>query len=145
MEDADDDPEDALSDADYVALAQLRYALRRFSAFSAAAAHQAGLPAQQHQALLAIRGVTSGEAVTVGLLAERLLVAPHTATELVGRLCRAGLVERTTDPQDHRRQILHLTAKASVLLAGLSAAHMREIRDLAPRLIATLRELSGGP
>jgi DNA-binding MarR family transcriptional regulator len=139
------DPKDVLTEADYVALAQFRYALRRFSAFSATAAHKAGLPAQQHQALLAIKGTPPGEAMTVGTLADRLLVAPHSATELVDRLARAGLVERVTDPDDHRRQVLCLTQRANRLLARLGAVHLREIRDMAPRLIATLRELSEGP
>jgi DNA-binding MarR family transcriptional regulator len=135
---------DVLTQGDYVALAQFRYALRRFSAFSATAAQKAGLPPQQHQALLAIKGAPPGEAMTVGNLAERLLVAPHTATGLVDRLARAGLVRRATDPDDHRRQVICLTDRADGLLALLGAAHLREIRDMAPRLIATLQELSEG-
>ena len=41
---------------DYAALARFRYELRKFQAFSKAAADQAGLTPQQHQALLTIRG-----------------------------------------------------------------------------------------
>lgn len=131
-----------LSAADYAALAELRYALRRFTAFSASAAHAAGLPPQQHQALLAIKGHSGVPAMTVGALAERLLIAPQTATELVNRLAEAGLVARITDSGDRRRHALALTAKAETILASLSVAHMRELRQLAPALIGILTGLN---
>ena len=127
--------------ADYELLAQFRLALRRFSAFSAAAAQAAGLPPQQHQALLAIKGSPDEQAMTIGMMAEQLFVAPHTATELAGRLARAGLVTQTADPDDRRRQTLALTAEAEAMLARLSAVHLAEIREMAPRLIATLQSL----
>jgi len=137
-------PKDDLTDADYEALSNLRYTLRRFMDFSASAAQEEGLPVQQHQALLAIRGHRSEEAMTIGLLAERLLIAPHSATELVGRLVTAGYVSRTADPNDKRRQTLALTAKAETVLKRLTAIHLTEIRDLAPRLIAILHGLQDG-
>nr|WP_298095806.1 helix-turn-helix domain-containing protein [uncultured Shinella sp.] len=132
---------DRLSDADYEALSNLRYTLRRFMDFSTSAAQQEGLPAQQHQALLAIRGYRGEEAMTVGKLAERLLIAPHSATELVGRLVASGYVTRHVDPADRRRQTLVLTGKADSVLEQLSAIHLTEIREMAPRLIDILRAL----
>jgi DNA-binding MarR family transcriptional regulator len=137
-------PIDDLTDTDYEALSNLRYTLRQFMDFSASAAHEEGLPAQQHQALLAIRGNRSEEAMSVGLLAERLLIAPHSATELVGRLVAAGYVSRNADPSDKRRQTLALTAKAEIVLRRLTAIHLTEIRDLAPRLIEILLSLQEG-
>ncbi|MDK1477737.1 helix-turn-helix domain-containing protein, partial [Sinorhizobium sp. 6-117] len=86
-----------LTRADYESLATLRYTLRKFLDFSTSAAQEAGLPPQQHQALLAIKGLPVGETMTVGMLAEKLLIAPHTATELATRLVKAGYVLRTTD------------------------------------------------
>ncbi|EJC72110.1 helix-turn-helix domain-containing protein [Rhizobium hidalgonense] len=130
-----------LRQEDYEALADLRFALRQFMDFSASAAQSEGLPVQQHQALLAIKGQRGGEAVTIGMLAERLIIAPHTATELVGRLSDAGLVERHADPADRRRQTLLLTEKADDLLTRLSAVHLSEIRVMAPKLIELLLEL----
>ncbi len=132
---------DKLSDADYEALSNLRYTLRRFMDFSTSAAQQEGLPAQQHQALLAIRGHRGEEAMTVGKLAERLMIAPHSSTELVGRLVAAGYVIRQVDPADRRRQTLALTQKAGAVLEQLSAIHLTEIREMAPRLIEILRAL----
>jgi len=137
-------PIDDLTDADYEALSNLRYTLRQFMDFSASAAHEEGLPAQQHQALLAIKGHRGEEAISVGLLAERLLIAPHSATELVGRLVAAGYVSRNADPNDKRRQTLALTAKAESALKRLTAIHLSEIRELAPRLIAILHSLQDG-
>ncbi|MGO6704870.1 hypothetical protein ACCS33_36715, partial [Rhizobium ruizarguesonis] len=55
-----------LRQEDYEALADLRFALRQFMDFSASAAQSEGLPAQQHQALLAIRG-QRGDAMTIGI------------------------------------------------------------------------------
>lgn len=133
---------DVLTKADYEALAELRHALRRFSAFSEGAAKEAGLPPQQHQALLAMKGAPEDQAVTIGALAERLLIAPQTATELADRLAEAGLVEREADPTDRRRQVLKLTEKSETVLAHLSKVHLREIRDMAPRLIGVLQALA---
>ncbi|MBB5042017.1 MarR family winged helix-turn-helix transcriptional regulator [Shinella fusca] len=134
-------PKEKLTDADYEGLSNLRYTLRRFMDFSTSAAHGEGLPPQQHQALLAIRGYREGEAMTVGKLAERLLIAPHSATELVGRLVAAGYVRRRTDPADRRRQTLELTDKADDVLERLTAIHLTEIREMAPRLIDILMRL----
>jgi DNA-binding MarR family transcriptional regulator len=132
---------DALSPADYQALANLRYSLRRFMDFSASAAQAEGLPAKQHQALLAIKGHSGDEPMTVGMLAGRLCIEPHTATELVGRLATAGLVARHPDPADRRRHTLALTEAAEAVLLRLSAAHLKEIRQMAPELITILQRL----
>ena len=130
-----------LSQADYEALAQLRYLLRRFAAFSASAAQAVGLPARQHQALLAIRGQPRARAMTVGELAERLLITPHAATELVDRLVGAGLAKRRHDPHDRRRLLLALTAKAAKALRALSVVHLQEIRQTKPALLEILDRL----
>ncbi|WFU11082.1 helix-turn-helix domain-containing protein [Rhizobium sp. CB3090] len=132
---------ETLSQADYEALATLRYTLRKFMDFSTSAAHQEGLPPQQHQALLAIKGNPRSETMTIGMLAERLLIAPHTATELVGRLIDSDYVTRHPDPADKRRQTLRLTEKSEEILRRLTAIHLREIRDMAPELIDILTHL----
>src|SRR5690348_7762002 len=63
--------------ADYQALANFRYALRQFMEFSASAAKSVGLTAQQHQAMLSVIGAPEGQAVTIGFLAERMLLKHH--------------------------------------------------------------------
>jgi DNA-binding MarR family transcriptional regulator len=135
----------ALRQRDYEALSDLRYALRQFMDFSASAAQLEGVPAQQHQALLAIKGNKDGEPMTVGMLAERLIIAPHTATELINRLVDAGLAARRVDQRDRRRQTVQLTEKAEELLGRLSEAHIVEIREMTPKLVALLSQLEKMP
>ena len=130
-----------LSASDYRTLAQFRYVLRRFQAFSADAAVGAGLKPQQHQALLAIKGFPGRDRVTVGELAERLGIRHHSAVGLVDRLAARGLVRRQTDPADRRQVLIRLTPSAERVLARLSLAHRDELRRLAPLLRTLLDEL----
>ena len=130
-----------LDDGDYAALADFRAALRGFLAFSEARAGEVGLAPQQHQALLAIRGAPAGQA-TIGYLAERLILKPHSASELVSRLEALDLIERRTAEGDRRRTLLMLTGRAKVLLAELSATHREEIRRLKPLLLDLLDRFS---
>ncbi len=67
-------------------------AIRRFMAFSETQAGGVGLTPQQHQALLAIRAAPGGMA-TIGFVAERLVLKPHSATGLVDRLEALGLAD----------------------------------------------------
>ena len=124
--------------SDVRALALIRQALRRFLAFSEAAALKAGLTPGQHQALLAIAGME--QPVTVGALARWLDIKPHSAGELVDRLEAAHLVRRIRDAEDGRRVILSLSAKAKVRLAALSAVHAEELK----RLSKVLEPLTAG-
>lgn len=134
-----------LSTADYRTLAQFRYLLRSFAAFSEEAAVGAGLTAQQHQALLAIKGFPGRDRATVGELAERLGLRHHSAVGLVDRLAARGLVRREVDPADRRQVLIRLTRRAEALLARLSLAHREELRRLAPLLRMLLDQLGGRP
>lgn len=131
-----------LRDADYAALADFRHALRQFMVFSEAEASGHGLTAQQHQALLAIRG-TSPAVATIGYVADRLCLKPHSATGLVDRLEKLGLVSRRPSPHDRRQAQLELTEAAMALLGQLSAAHREEIRRLRPMLVDLLARVDG--
>lgn len=119
---------------DYVALADFRYALRKFLAFSEEAAAEIGLTSQQHQALLVIKARSTGNGLAVGMLAERLLVRQHSAVELVDRLSRLGLVARHPDPHDRRRVLVALTEEGEERLRILSRAHLAELRAIGPAL-----------
>jgi DNA-binding MarR family transcriptional regulator len=127
--------------ADYRALADFRHALRQFLEFSGSAAKSVGLTAQQHQAMLAIIGAPEGQAVTIGFLAERMLLKHHSAVELVDRLVELDLVARQPDSADRRRVMLALTAKAKRLLTKLSTAHIEELRRIRPAFAALLDRL----
>lgn len=130
-----------LAPHDYEILAEFRYLLMRFAAFSEQAAHAAGLAPRQHQALLAIKGYPGGAAVTIGDLAERLGIRHHSTVGLVDRLVSRGHLVRSRDPHDRRRTLLSLTASGEQALAGLSAAHRRELRRVAPLLKSLLGRL----
>lgn len=140
---------DELTQADFRRLAAFRFALRRFTRFSIDAARHANLTTQQHQALLAIKGHDGlnhfGSVITVGELAQQLIVAPHTAAELVVRLQDAGLVDKVEFREDHRRIGLKLTRRAEAALRKLTLLHLREVRVLAPRLMEILVELEQEP
>ena len=133
-------PEDAPPGVDYAALSDFRHALRCFVLFSEQRAAEHGLTAQQHQALLAIRGAP-GAQVTIGFLAERLAIKPHSASGLVSRLGALGLVARVESAQDRRQTPIALTPRAMELLAGLSATHQEELRRLRPMFTALLTRL----
>jgi DNA-binding MarR family transcriptional regulator len=133
-----------LTDADYQRLAEFRYLLRHFLIFSEDAAEQAGLTAQQHQALLAIKGFGGENPMTTGDLAERLGVRHHSAVGLIDRLLSKSLVKRKTGSEDRRQVLLTLTPKAEAVLARLTAAHRDELERLAPLLQTLLTHFKPG-
>jgi DNA-binding MarR family transcriptional regulator len=71
-----------------------------------------------------------------GALAERLRIAPRSATEVVDDLERRGLAERTPDPGDRRATLVHLTE------AGLAAGDAIRVarQEAAERFFAGLSE-----
>jgi DNA-binding MarR family transcriptional regulator len=127
-----------LRDSEYRQLADFRYAIRTFLEFSEQAARTAGITPQQHQALLAIRGMAGEEGANLGFIAERLRVRHHSAVELVNRLVTAKLVVRNEDAEDRRRVFVTLTARAEKILQSLSSTHIEELRRLRPALSAVL-------
>lgn len=133
-----------LSKADYERLAQFRYLLRKFLIFSQTAAIKAGLTAQQHQALLAIKGVTGRDGMTTGELAERLGIRHHSAVGLLDRLSARGLIRRRAGSEDRRQVLIDLTPKAARILATLSLAHRAELERLAPLLRVLLLHFRRG-
>src|SRR4051812_21960888 len=117
-----------LSERDFQRLLGLRDGLRRFLRWSEQEAKSVGITAPQHQLLLAVRG--HGDPPSIGDVAEHLLLRHHSAVELVDRAVRAGLVERTGDPEDQRVVRLRLTASGEAKLEALTAAHLEELSRL---------------
>lgn len=122
-------------------LADFRFELRRFLQFSEGAAMEAGLQPQQHQLLLQVAGAAEGTPVTIAYAACRLGLKHNSTVELVDRLEREGLIERTADRDDKRRAILRLTRKGRHVLESLSGDHALELNELAPRLVRALRRV----
>jgi len=118
-----------LEDSDYRALADWRYALRRFLRSSAEITRQAGVSATQYQLLLFIRGSSDG-ALAIADIAERLQVRHHSAVGLVDRCERSGLVRRRRDPANRRRVLVQTTPRGAALLRRLAGAHFATIERL---------------
>jgi len=127
-----------LGDPDYRALADFRYQLRKFLAFSEQSARGVGVEPRQHQLLLAIRGLPEGAEPTVAVIAERMALRHHTVVELLDRLETAGLARRTRTVDDRRRAHVTITFRGQELLRKLSLAHRDELRTSAPALVASL-------
>jgi len=127
-----------LSTADFRALADFRYRIRRFLHFSEEAARAEGLEPQQHQMLLAIRALDEGAGPAIGALAEHLLIRHHSAVGLLDRLEERRLIARTRTHPDRRTVRVKLTAAGERKLHRLSHAHRSELRTAGPRLVETL-------
>ena len=132
----------ALIPMDYEALARFRLELRQFLHFSERAAHAAGVEPQQHQLLLALKGLGGpNEQPTIGNLATWLAIQHHSAVELVDRAAARGLVRREQHARDRRRVLVHLTAAGEALLNELSSVHQHELRSSAPALLGALQRV----
>ena len=129
---------------DYRALAELRYRIRRFLRFSEEAARKTGLEPQQHQMLLAIKGLPKGKTASVGVLAERLQIHHHSAVELVDRLAERGLVRRFRGRTDRRQVFIRLRPSGEKILRELSLYHLAELRLVGPDLVGILQQLIPG-
>ncbi|MFZ3379870.1 MAG: MarR family transcriptional regulator [Candidatus Acidiferrales bacterium] len=126
---------------DYHAIAEFRFEIRRFLHSSERIARAAGLEPQQHQALLAIKGLPSHRVATVGVLAERLLVQHHSAVELVNRLEAKGLLRRARGAADRRSVLLILMRRGEKLLKQLALTHRAELKTARSKLLRALAKV----
>jgi DNA-binding MarR family transcriptional regulator len=137
--------DEGLSEEEYQALAEFRYQVRRFLRFSEQTARSAGLEPQQHQLLLAIRGLPAEEKPSIRVLAERLQVQHHSTVELIDRMVERGLLQRQRDTDDRRRVLIMLTAQGEDVLQKLSVLHRTELRTTGPVLVQALQALTATP
>lgn len=128
-----------LDPARYRALAEFRNRLRHFLQFSDRAARSAGIEPQQHQLMLAIKGLPEGARPTIRELAGRLLIKHHSTVELINRLERRGAVVRTQSSDDAREVLIKLTRGGEALLRRLSIAHREELDTAGPELARALK------
>ena len=131
-----------LETSEYRKLEEFRFQIRRFLGFSEGAARDSGIEPQQHQALLALKGMPQDWVPTIGHLADRLLLKHHSAVGLVDRLETLGLVTRQPSPDDARQVLLRLSAKGERILHRLSLTHHKELEETGPKLVAALRSIS---
>src|SRR5690242_1416378 len=133
--------ENELDISDYQALAEFRYQIRRFLHFSEQPAREAGLEPQQHQLLLALKGLPEGRKATIGELAERLQIQHHSTVELIDRMVERDLIQRSRDDEDQRRVFIKLTPQGEEVLRKLSLLHRTELQTTGPALVQALNRL----
>lgn len=111
--------------------AAFRASLRRFERTSERIAVESGLTPRRYLLLLMIKGALDGsERSTVADLAERLQLARHSVTGLVGRAEQAGLIRRERSASDRRVSYVRLTAEGERRLAGAFSNYETERRAL---------------
>ena len=122
-------------------MAELRYQIRRFLRFSETAARQAGIEPQQHQLLLAVRGLPNHLKPTVGVLAERMQLQHHSTVELIDRLVDRGFLCRLRASDDRRQVLVKLTHDGEDFLKTLSLHHLQELQSAGPKFVNVLQNL----
>jgi len=137
-------PISPLDAADYQSLGEFRRAIRDFLAFSEESAREYGITAQQHQALLAIRAHAGPEPMSIGELADSLLIKNHSAVGMVSRLVERGLVQRQPSETDRRRVLLTLEPRGEETLQRISHNNLRKLALTARslrRVLSMLRKM----
>ena len=126
---------------DFKSMAELRYQIRRFLRFSETAARQAGIEPQQHQLMLAVRGLPENLKPTIGVLAERMQLQHHSTVELIDRLVDRGFLCRLRSTDDRRQVLVKLTHEGDKLLKSLSLHHLEELQTTGPTFVKVLQNL----
>ena len=140
------DDDHALDLSDYRALGEFRSAIRQFLAFSEQGAKEHGLTSQQHQALLAIKAHPGPHPISIGELADSLIIKNHSAVELVARLVERDLVARRDSDADRRRVVLTLQPRGAEILESISRrnlARLHEGADILGDIIEAARRAAG--
>jgi DNA-binding MarR family transcriptional regulator len=133
-----------LSLADYQALAEFRFQIRKFLHFSEQAVQGAGLERGQYQLMLAIKGMPASLRPRIRDIANRMHIQHHSAVELINRLEGGGYVRRERTAEDRREVLLALTPRGEKVLEELAVHHHEELRSAAPGLVAALRRVMVG-
>jgi len=77
-----------------------------------------------------LRLVAHHSGISVSEAAGELGLVPNTASTLVSKLSCAGLLERSTDPEDRRVSRLRLSESAQQVMAASAAARRAVVTDL---------------
>lgn len=124
-------------------LAEFRFQMRKFLAFSEIASERCGIPTQQYQLMQVIAAMPEDQQASITYLAERMILRHNSTVELVDRAEHGGLVRRESDPKDMRRSLVRLTPEGQVILDRLVAEHLSELVPRCEPLIDALRDLQG--
>ena len=130
-----------LSAASFRQLADFRYRIRQFLHFSEEAARAHGIEPQQHQLLLAIKGLPEGTRPTVRTISDRLCLRHHSTVELINRMAERGAVVRRPSDHDRREVLLELTPLGEEILSKLSVLHLDELQVAGPALAKAIQSI----
>jgi len=128
-----------LSEAGFRQLAAFRHHIRQFLHFSEETARSHGIEPQQHQLLLALKGLPKDTRPTITALSRQLCLRHHSTVELVDRLVDQDALRRRHGELDHREVLVELTPRGEKLLRRLAVLHREELRVFGPALCASLR------
>jgi DNA-binding MarR family transcriptional regulator len=131
--------------AAYRRLAEFRHQIRQFLHVSEQGARNNGIEPQQHQLMLAIKGLPEGARPTVTTLAQRLCLKHHSAVELVNRLVERGAAVRRQSLEDRREVLVDLTPLGEEILEKLQDLHMQEMQTKSPELCQALQAIVDKP
>lgn len=127
-----------MSLAEYRRIAEFRHRIRQFLHFSEELARESGIEPQQHQLLLAVKGLPEGMRPTISSISDRLCLRHHSTVELANRLVAHGAITRRASEEDGREVLLELTPHGEHLLRKLSVLHWQELQAFGPALTDSL-------
>ena len=130
--------------AHYRQLAELRFRIRQYLQFSEQVARTYGLEPQQHQLMLAIKGLPLAAIPTVSALANRLCLRHHSTVELINRLVERGAAVRKPSTLDRRQVLVELTPLGEELLEKLNTDHNSELQSHAHELLDNMTNILNG-
>lgn len=131
-----------LNDAEYAALSEFRYQIRRYLRYMEDQSREIGHNPQQYQVLLAIKGLPKGTAPTISAIAERMQLNHNSMVELVDRCEERGLLRRGRSSFDRRQVTLATTPEGELMLRQLAAAGRQQLRAIGPILSESVRRLT---
>jgi DNA-binding MarR family transcriptional regulator len=134
-----------LSQAEFKALAEFRYQMRRYLRYMEEKARARGYHPQQYQLLLAIEGLPEGKRPTIKTLAERMQLNHNTMVELVDRCEEGGLLRRIREDSDRRLVILAPTPTGKRVMEEQARASQAELQEIGPVLFTSLKRLMEAP
>jgi DNA-binding MarR family transcriptional regulator len=130
-----------LNDAEYMALAEFRYQIRKYLRHMEDIAREVGHNPQQYQVLLAIKGLPKDKSPTISTLAERMQLNHNSMVELVDRCEERGLLRRMRSEADRRQVTLAITPEGELLMRQQAAGARQELRTVGPILSESIRRL----
>jgi len=130
-----------LTEAEYKALAEFRYQIRKFLRHMEEHAREFGHNPQQYQVLLMIEGLPKGLKPIISTLAERMQLNHNSMVELIDRCEERGLIRRARSGADRRQVELAITSDGYNVLRKLASAARQELRTIGPLMAEALQSL----